>query len=62
MGANPYFYFTPYQENIQRALDQLREQEFRAGHYDPAMSMADPPRYMFEMQFPPDAGWSSPWT
>jgi hypothetical protein len=60
MGANPYFYFTPYQKNIQRALDELWEQEFRAGHYNPAMSMVDPPRYMFEMQFPPDAGWPSP--
>jgi hypothetical protein len=60
MGANPYFYFTPYQENVQRALDLLREQEFEAGHYDPAMCTADPPRYMFEMTFPPDASWPSP--
>ena len=60
MGAHPYFYFTPYQENIQRALDQLRAQEFKAGRYDPAMRTADPPRYMFEMKFPPDASWPSP--
>jgi hypothetical protein len=60
MGANPYFYFTPYQENIQRALDQLREQEFRAGHYDPVLCTAAPYLYMFEMQFPPDEEWPSP--
>jgi hypothetical protein len=60
MGANPYFYFTRYQENLQRALDLLREQEFKAGRYDPAMQMADPPRYMFQMTFPPDASWPSP--
>ncbi len=60
MGAHPYFYFTPYQESMQRALDLLREQEFKAGRYDPAMRMADPPRYMFELKFPPDASWPSP--
>jgi hypothetical protein len=53
MGASPYFYFTPYQKDIQAALEALREQEFRAGRYDPAMRMADPPLYMFEFNFPP---------
>jgi hypothetical protein len=54
MGANPYFYFTPYQKDIQAALEALREQEFKAGRYSPAMSMADPPSYMFAFKFPPD--------
>jgi len=54
MGANPYFHFTPYQKGIQSALDSLREQEFKAGRYDPAMSMADPPSFMFAFKFPPD--------
>lgn len=60
MGSHPYFYFTPYQQHIEAALQALREQEFKAGRYDPAMRMADPPRYMFELRFPPDASWPHP--
>jgi hypothetical protein len=60
VGANPYFYFTPYQKDIQAALQALREREFEAGRYDPAMEMADPPSYMFEMRFPPDESWPAP--
>jgi hypothetical protein len=33
MGANPWHYFTPYQENVEVALQSLKEQEFRAGNY-----------------------------
>jgi len=60
VGANPYFYFTPYQKDIQAALEALREREFEAGRYDPAMAMADPPSYMFQMRFPPDESWPRP--
>lgn len=60
MGGNPYFYFTPYQQDTQAALDGLREQEFKAGRYDPAMSMADPPSYMFKFKFPPDDASPAP--
>ena len=60
MGANPYFYFTPYQRDIEAALQALREQEFKAGRYDPAMQTAQPPRYMFQMRFPPDESWPAP--
>jgi hypothetical protein len=38
MGAEPYWYFVDYQPDVQRALDALREREFRAGRYHPAMS------------------------
>ena len=54
MGSHPYFYFTPYQRDIQAALQVLRENEFKAGRYDPAMQMAAPPSYMFQFSFPPD--------
>ena len=54
MGASPYFYFTPYQDDIHAALQALREKEFEAGRYDPAMQMAEPPSYMFLFAFPPD--------
>jgi hypothetical protein len=37
MGGHPYWYFVPYQENVQDALDALRRREFRAGRYNPAM-------------------------
>ena len=54
MGANPYFYFAPFQNDINAALQALRQQEFAAGRYDPAMQMANPPSYMFMFRFPPD--------
>ena len=60
MGANPYFYFTPYQGDIDAALQALREQEFRAGRYDPALMMATPPTYTFQLSFPPDETWPRP--
>jgi len=60
MGANPYFYFTTYREDIGAALQALREQEFRAGRYDPALMMATPPTYTFQLSFPPDATWPHP--
>jgi hypothetical protein len=37
MGAEPYFYIVPYQEDIDAALQKLREQEFQAGRYNPAV-------------------------
>ena len=60
MGANPYCYFTPYQQDIQAALTVLRQREFEAGRYDPAMQMADPPAYMFQFKFPLDDTVPSP--
>jgi hypothetical protein len=60
VGSEPYFYFTPYQKDIQAALQALREREFKAGRYDPAMGMGEPPSYMFQMRFPPDASWPTP--
>src|ERR1700693_2034169 len=60
MGSHPYYYFTPYQEHIRAALQVLREKEFKAGRYDPAMHMGSPPSYMFQMSFPPDETQPSP--
>ena len=37
MGAHPYWYFVKHQTNVQQALDQLREREFRAGRYNPVI-------------------------
>ena len=37
MGAHPYWYFVKHQTNVQQALDELREREFRAGRYNPVI-------------------------
>jgi hypothetical protein len=37
MGAHPYWYTVTYRPEIEAALDELREREFRAGRYNPAM-------------------------
>jgi hypothetical protein len=60
MGSHPYYYFTPYQKDIHAALEGLREQEFKAGRYTPAMEMADPPSFMFKFRFPPDEASPAP--
>jgi len=36
MGAQPWYYFVPYQPDISQALQELRLQEFEAGRYYPA--------------------------
>jgi hypothetical protein len=38
MGAEPYFYFVKYQADRDKALQELRHQEFEAGRYYPAMN------------------------
>jgi hypothetical protein len=38
MGAQPYWYFVKYDPDIGRALQMLREREFRAGRYNPVIS------------------------
>jgi len=35
MGAEPYWYFVKYQPDIETALQELREREFKAGRYHP---------------------------
>jgi hypothetical protein len=35
MGANPYWYFVPYEADFDAALQKLREREFQAGRYNP---------------------------
>jgi hypothetical protein len=37
MGAEPYWYFTKYRRNLNDALQELRDREFRAGRYNPVM-------------------------
>ncbi len=37
MGGEPWDYFTAYQEDINAALQELRQREFKAGRYNPVM-------------------------
>jgi hypothetical protein len=37
MGGHPWFYVVDYDSNPGRALELLRQREFRAGRYNPAM-------------------------
>jgi hypothetical protein len=43
MGGHAYWYVVPYQANLQAALDDLRQREFKAGRYNPAMPFPDFP-------------------
>jgi hypothetical protein len=51
MGGHPWFYFVPYQSDINSALQALRRREFQAGRYNPVMPMP---------QFPVEAGAAAP--
>lgn len=37
MGGEPYWYFVKYKPDLDAVLQELREREFRAGRYNPAM-------------------------
>jgi hypothetical protein len=37
MGSQPYYYFCSYQEDVGTALQNLRQNEFEAGRYNPVM-------------------------
>jgi len=46
VGGESWFYFVPYQADINRALQALRVREFKAGRYNPATPF---------LEFPVDA-------
>lgn len=43
MGAVPYWYTVKYRPDLDAVLTELREQEFRAGRYNPVMPFIDFP-------------------
>ncbi len=51
MGGESWFYFVPYQADINRALQALRAREFRAGRYNPVTPF---------LEFPVDAAAPGP--
>jgi hypothetical protein len=48
MGAHPYLYFVRYDPDVDAALQELREQEFRVGRYNPVVGHP-------QFQFPSEA-------
>jgi hypothetical protein len=51
MGGEPWFYFVPYQTDINNALQALRRREFQAGRYNPVTPF---------LEFPLDAAAPGP--
>ncbi len=43
MGSSPYWYFVPYEEDKNLALKKLKEREFNAGRYYPAVMFPEFP-------------------
>src|SRR5262245_47423497 len=43
MGGEPWFYFVPYQSDINSALQELRRREFQAGRYNPVTPFVEFP-------------------
>lgn len=43
MGAHAYWYVEPYDADLEAVLDRLRDREFRAGRYNPAMRFIEFP-------------------
>jgi hypothetical protein len=41
MGAHPWIYFVPHQPDVRQAMLELREREFQAGRYNPAVPFPD---------------------
>jgi hypothetical protein len=43
MGGHPWFYFVDYEANVNAALQKLRQREFQAGRYNPAVDFPEFP-------------------
>jgi hypothetical protein len=43
MGAEPWYYFTPYQKDVDKALQELRQKEFLARRYYPVIESLEFP-------------------
>jgi hypothetical protein len=43
MGVHPYWYIVAYDPDLEGVLEKLRQQEFRAGRYNPVMPVIEFP-------------------
>jgi hypothetical protein len=48
MGAEPWAYFVPFQEDVQAAMEALQQQEFSAGRYLRLSGEGRPPATILE--------------
>ncbi len=56
MGGHPWWYLVPYEKDIGKSLNALREREFKAGRYNPA---EDFPRFPVDLNHAPGCKHSS---
>ena len=56
MGAEPWWYLVPYEKDVAKSLDALRQREFRAGRYNPAEPF---PRFPVDLEHAPGCKHSS---
>lgn len=59
MAGEPYCYFAEYDADIQKALDRLRETEWKAGRYEPCFH-EKLGKYLFELDFSPRSTFPAP--
>jgi hypothetical protein len=52
MGGHPYWYYVPYESDVQSALDKLRAREFAAGRYSPVIPFLEFSEPEFSKQKP----------
>jgi len=50
MGGHPWWYLVPYEKDIAKSLEWLRQREFEAGRYNPAEPF---PRFPVELDHAP---------
>lgn len=56
MGGHPWWYLVPYESDVARSLEALRQREFKAGRYNPA---EDFPRFPVDLSHAPGCKHSS---
>lgn len=50
MGGHPWWYLVPYEQDVAKSLDSLRQREFKAGRYNPA---EDFPKFPVDLNHAP---------
>lgn len=56
MGGHPWWYLVPYEKDVAKSLEALRQREFKAGRYNPA---EDFPRFPVDLDHAPGCKHSS---
>jgi hypothetical protein len=56
MGGHPWWYLVPYEEDVLKSLEALRQREFKAGRYNPA---EDFPKFPVDLGHAPGCKHSS---